>query len=489
MMISNTSRPTPPVMAKPRTLPDLPGPRRLPLLGNMLQLDLQQLHLILERWAAQYGPLYQIKLGPKPVVVIADAELNNQILRARPKTYRRISSIEAVAKEMELHGVFSAEGEEWQPQRRLAMQALSSKYLRNFFPTLMRVIERLHRRWQQTAQEQGVVDVQKDFMRMTVDVTTTLAFGYDMNTLEKENDVIQNHLEKLFPMIGQRINAPFPYWRYIKLPADRALDRALGEIHTTLRTFIREARQRMAAQPLLRTQPTNFLEAMLALEGSTLEEAEGVSFTDQEILANVFTMLLAGEDTTANTLSWILYYLAQHPAVQYKLQAEADAVLGNGDLLAKLEDADKLPYMEAVANEVMRLRPVAPVIPLETNEAVALAGLHLPQGTALFLLTRPGVLDDQNFADAQSFHPERWLADAGCPVSGPHNRQVNIPFGHGPRLCPGRSLALLEIKATLAMIGRHFTVSLVSDPAQVREVWAFAMMPAGLAMRFTPRRG
>ncbi len=298
------------------------------MLGNALQLDIPRLHLILEEWVRAYGPLYKIGLGSRPVVVCADPALNNQILRARPDTFRRIGTVAPVFRELGAHGVFSAEGEEWQVQRRLAMAALSTKYLRNFYPTMTRVIARLQRRWQQAAIAGTTVDIQKDLMCLTVDVTTNLAFGYDMNTLEQGADQIQHHLEQILPAVGRRVTAAFPYWRYLKLPVDRALDRSLTVLHATIQHFIDEARQRMAADPQLKAQPTNFLEAMLAYEDEGEDGTAPVGFSDEEIAGNVFTMLVAGEDTTANSLSWILYQLACHPAVQHKVQAEVDAHMG-----------------------------------------------------------------------------------------------------------------------------------------------------------------
>lgn len=501
-MSMNLSQSTASNPAQPRTLRDLPGPRGLPFLGNALQLDIPRLHLILEKWAATYGPLYKIGLGPRPVVVCADPALNNQILRARPDTFRRNGAVEPVFRELGAHGVFSAEGEEWQVQRRLAMAALSTKYLRNFYPTMTRVIERLHRRWQAAAVAGTTVDIQKDLMCLTVDVTTNLAFGYDMNTLEQGEDQIQHHLEQIMPALGKRVVAPIPYWRYVKLPSDRALDRSLAVIHATIQTFIDEARQRMAADPLLKAQPTNFLEAMLAYADEGEAGTAPVGFSDEEITGNVFTMLVAGEDTTANSLSWILYQLACYPEIQQKVQAEVDAHAGANGLL-DWQAIDHLPYLDAVINETLRLRPVAPFYGLETNEAVELAGVQLPKGTLIYLLSRPGSLLAENFVQPASFRPERWLtAPGGCPFhsgEGPseqaqneqspaaHNRHVHIPFGHGPRLCPGRNLALVEIKAALAMICRHFVVTFVGDPAQVREIFAFTMMPQGLLMRFTER--
>ena len=187
-----------------RTLTELPGPKGLPLVGNLLQLDLKQLHRVLERWGDEFGALYKFELGQRPVVVVTDPELNQTILRNRPKLYRRLGTIESVFQEMGITGVFSAEGEDWKRQRRMTAHALDAQHLRQFFPTLIKVTERLRNRWKVAADKQSAVDVQQDLMRYTVDVTTNLAFGYDMNTLEKEGDVIQEHLEKIFPMINRQ---------------------------------------------------------------------------------------------------------------------------------------------------------------------------------------------------------------------------------------------------------------------------------------------
>ena len=121
-----------------RTLTDLSGPKGLPLLGNLLQLDLKQLHRVLEKWCHEFGNLYLFELGRTPVVVVADPELIQQILRNRPKLYGRLGTIEPVFKEMGITGVFSAEGDDWKRQRRLTAHALDANHLRQFFPTLIK---------------------------------------------------------------------------------------------------------------------------------------------------------------------------------------------------------------------------------------------------------------------------------------------------------------------------------------------------------------
>jgi cytochrome P450 len=476
-----------------RTTKELPGPKGLPLLGNLLQVDLARLHQVLEEWCHEFGLIYSFALGTREVVVVAEPELIQNILRQRPTKFRRMGTIEPVFKEMGITGVFSAEGEQWKRQRRLTAHALDAGHLREFFPTLIKVTERLRCRWHAAAQRHEPADVQQDLMRYTVDVTTNLAFGYDMNTLEKEGDIIQQHLEKIFPMINRRINAAFPYWRYFKLPSDHALDRSLDSVRETITEFISQGRIRLAQHPELAAHPTNFLEAMLGAR-----DEGGAAFTDEEIYGNVLTLLLAGEDTTANTLAWMMHFMVEHPGIQAQMRQEAEQVVGRAGMLGQLQDAERLKYIEAVAHETMRLKPVAPILFLETNEDVEVGDVSIPQATPLMLLTLHPALQDAHFAAAAQFKPERWLdatpapANAATPSGTPacphaHNPKAFVPFGAGPRFCPGRNLALVEIKMVMAMLCSTFDLSKPEHAIPVEELFSFTMMPENLSIIFDER--
>jgi len=469
------------VPAKPRTIRDLPGPRGLPILGNSLQVDLDKLHLSLEEWSRIYGPVYRFSVGGNPFIVVADPEIANQVLRNRPDAFRRLGSIEPVLDEIGANGVFSAEGDNWRRQRHLVMQALDTRHLRQFFPTLVKVTGRLKKRWQGRANGYPAVEVQKDLMRFTVDVTTNLAFGYDMNTLEKEGDVIQQHLEKILPIVNSRIYALFPYWRYFRLPADRSLDASLVEIKATVEDFIAHSRSQMEQNQDLVQNPTNFLEGMLAAR----DEADS-KFTDEEIFSNAVTILLAGEDTTANTIAWMMHFMMKYPEVQCKMQAEADEVLGNAAMLLEYDSARKLHYIEAVAHETMRFKPVAPLLAMDANTDLEIGGVQIPQGTSVMLLTRPAALREDEFSEPDKFQPERWLNKQ--TAENPLHRKSFIPFGSGPRLCPGRSLALLEIKTAMAMVCKNFSLTPANQAEPVYEQLAFTMMPVNLYANFDLRQ-
>jgi cytochrome P450/nitrite reductase/ring-hydroxylating ferredoxin subunit len=465
------------IVAK-RTLDDLPGPRGLPLLGNIHQLDLSKLHLILERWAAQYGPVYLFKMGSARVVALSDPKWCDQVLRARPETFIRHSGIAPVASEIGADGVFSAEGDAWRPQRRLAMLALAQRQLRGPYPKLQTVATRLKKRWERLADAGAPLDIVDELKRFTVDVTTLIAFGHDVNTVEHGDDVIQRKLELVLPAVNRRLFALFPAWRLVRLPRDRRLDRALAGLRAWLGELVAVERARLAAEPGRAEQPSSFLEAMLSAR-----DDGGRPFSDDVIFGNLMTMLLAGEDTTAYELGWAVHQLCDSPESVMELRREADELLGTSGVAGDIETANKLAWAGAVANETMRLRPVAPILFLEAKVETVAGDLLLPEGTRVIVLMRPAACGPDHFVEPQAFRPRRWLGEN----AGAHDVAAHIPFGSGPRICPGRVLAMLEMKLLLSMLYRNFNVERVGGAEGVREHFAFAMSPVGLKVRLRRR--
>ena len=463
---------------------DLPGPRGLPWLGNALQIDTPRMHLQLEAWCRTYGPRYTLRLGGRHLVVIADHGAVVQILRDRPDGFRRTSRLQQVGSEMGLlPGLFSVEGEAWKRQRRMVMAAFDPAHVRRYHPSLQKVAERLASRWTLAARQGMAIDLQSDLMRYTVDAVAGLAFGADVNTLQSDGDVIQQHLDKVFPALLKRLFAPIPYWRYVRLPADRQLERSVAAVRRAVDQFIDQARARLAADPALRGQPANLLEAMVVAA-----DAEGSGIDNAQIAGNVFTMLLAGEDTTANTLAWMVDLLWRHPAALARATEEVrSAVPDRG--APTMEQLARLDYVEACAHETMRLKPVAAFIGLQALRDTVVGDLLVPAGTVVLNLMRHDSVSDTHVPRAAAFEPERWLADGGPAQQASDARRVSTPFGAGPRTCPGRYLALLEIKMAMATLLGHFDITGVDTPdgQPAQERFSFTMMPVGLRMRVRER--
>ncbi len=468
-----------------RTIDDLPSPSGLPLLGNMLQIKPDSMHRILEDWARELGPIYRVRIGRRrSFLVVSDHEVFSTALRDRPDGYRRPPLSGDLVREMGFDvGVFSANGDKWRRQRRMVMAGFDPRHLKAYFPALVKVTERFQGRWDRAARAGTDIDLQADLMRFTVDTIAGLAFGADVNTLESDNDVIQRHIDQIFPILWKRILAPFPLWRYYKTAADRRLDRSVDTVKQAIDGFIAQARARLLADPALREHPNNLLEAMIA----AADQGDS-GLDDHDVAGNVLTMLLAGEDTTANTLAWMIHLLYENPATLARARDEVLRVTGTSGPFT-LEQMSALDYVEACAHETMRLKPVAPLQAVESVTDTMLGDVRIPAGTRIFGTVRHDSMQSQHFPDPQMFSPERWMADGHPGQIASSAKRVSMPFGAGPRMCPGRNLALLEMKMAMSMLLRNFDIERVA-PAEggtVRELLAFTMAPYGLRMRLRPR--
>jgi cytochrome P450 len=451
---------------------DLPGPRGLPVLGNALQIDSGRMHLTAEKWSRTYGEMFRFRIGPRRIVVLSNPETIAAALRDRPDGFQRTTRMSRIAKDMGFNGVFSASGEAWRRQRPMVMAGFDPGRIKAYFPGLVKVTGRFERRWQRAAAAGKAIDLQADLMRYTVDVTAGLAFGADINTIESDNDVIQQHLDKILPSLFKRLFAPFPTWRWLR---NRSVDKHVIALQSAVAQFITQARARMDANPALRSQPTNLIESMIAAR-----DTEGSGVDDADVAGNVLTMLLAGEDTTANTLAWMIYLLSRHPDALRRAQDEV-----SGRDLQKYENVSSLPYVDACINETMRLKPVAPILMLEPIRDAKIGELEVPAGSLVMCLMRAGATSDKHFSDPQAFDPERWLSGPSASSS----KRVAMPFGAGPRLCPGRYLAILEMKMVMAMLLSGFEIESVTTPdgGEAQEHLAFTMSPVGLKLKLRPR--
>lgn len=467
-----------------REIAELPCPPGVPLLGNARQIQPTRLHALLEGWAREYGRLYRFRLMRENVLVVNDHQLLSELLRDRPEGLGRSKAIRQTAEELGANGVFSAEGDRWRIHRKLVMRALAPEIVKHFYPTMQRMTQRLLDRWNRALADRRPVDVARDLKAWAMDITIALSFGEDIDALEHDDDPLQKDVELMFKMVGRRMILPIRYWNWLKLPIDREADRMVERIDQRVRGFIADARARMAANPALRDKPSNMLEAMVVAR----DEPDS-GFTDEDIIGNTTTLVFAGEDTAATTLAWLLYFLSTHPEQTALARAEVDALLGEHRFAPDFACLQQMDYLEASANEAMRIKPVAPLAGFEVFRERTVGDVRVPVGTRIFALMRAAALDEAHFPDAHRFDPQRWLSPQG---SGPGEamdspaRKV-FPFGAGPRLCPGRYLALAEIRMAASMILRNFELSFDDDPASIEEVFALTMTPDRLPVRLKAR--
>ncbi|NYE59282.1 cytochrome P450 [Duganella sp. 1224] len=461
-----------------KNISDLPGPKPRPLLGNVREIRARPFHQVLEDWGREFGPLYRFRIMGRQMLATSDRDMIATLLRDRPDMMRRSSRTAEMLDEIGTRGLFTAEGEDWRRQRKLVMRALTPEVIHHFFPTLAAMTERLRLRWQRALAAGQPVDLLRDLKAYTLDVTIGLAMGQDINTLELEAHPLQRDIEFLFQLVARRLTTPFAYWRVplLKRAQDHEAIAASARIQQAIFGFIADARQRLAADPARRLKPANLLEALIVAR----DEPDS-GFTDEAVVGNAITMVFAGEDTTSNTAAWLLEFLADHPAAAARMAREAEQVLGERAVLDDYRLLDQLPYIDAATREAMRLKPVGPFMAAEPNQDVVLGDLAVPAGTVIFLLLRRAAEREAGLAQQERFLPERWLVEAAGQGDDPGRKL--FPFGGGPRFCPGRYLAMAEIKMVMSMLARHFTLERVPGAPAARECFTFTMTPDALPVR------
>lgn len=283
----------------------------------------------------------------------------------------------------------------------------------------------------------------------------------------------------IFPAFRKRLFAMFPTWRWFKTAGDRALSNSIAIVNRSIDEFVAAARRRLE-DPERRAKPANLLEALIV----AADDKESAA-TDAEIAGNVMTMLLAGEDTTANTLAWMIYLLQQHPDCVAELRREVER-LGPAATWTP-EKLAEAKYLEACANETMRLKPVGPFLVVQALRDTVISGTRVPADTLVWLVMRMDSVRDVYFDAPDQFDPRRWLAAESPNAHSP--ARISMPFGAGPRVCPGRHLAMLEMKMAVATLFGNFDVESVAseDGLEPEEIFSFTMEPAPLRMRLRQR--
>jgi len=462
----------------PRRIADLPGPKGLPLIGNARDIRALPFHQVMEGWAREFGPLYRFRVMNRKFVATAEREVIAAILRDRPDMMRRAKRTATMLEEVGTRGLFTAEGDDWRRQRKLVMRALTPEVIHNFFPTLTALTERLRLRWERAIAAGQPPDLLRDLKAYTLDVTIGLVMGQDINTLELEAHPLQRDIEFLFDLVARRLTSPLAYWRVplLRRAQDREAVAAAGRIQHAIFGFIAEGRKRIERDPALRVKPSNMLEALIV----ACDEPDS-GLTDAALVGNAITMVFAGEDTTSNTAAWLIDFLAQHPQAWAGMAAEAAQVLGDGAVLDDYHLLERLHYTDAATREAMRLKPVAPIMAAQPNHDTVVGDLAVPAGTVIFLLMRHASERDGGLAQPERFMPERWLDGANGQGDDPGRKL--FPFGAGPRFCPGRYLAMAEIKMVMSMMAKNFSLQRAAGAAPAQERFTFTMTPDTLPVR------
>lgn len=448
----------------PRTLKDLPSPKEHWLKGSLGQFKPDEIHTYFYKHAKALGDTYKIRLFNKPVVVVSNAAVVFDILKQRPSRYRRAKHIESIYKNASVHGAFSSEGEQWKNYRQLLAPAFKPKNIKRMLPIIQKSVARFLANIKQAPQS---FDMRTQLHRLLVDITCELAFGYDINTLNNPDSKLQGHLNIVFDQLSRASTPPTLYSRLMR-PCQKTLDTSLAYVRKEILQFIRTTKSQLTPEH----EPNTILEALLLAK-----DEQGQAFSEEIIYGNIITLLSAGEDTTASTVAWAVYYLAKNQKLQQTVRDEiTQHYPPQGPL--QWQDLDNFPLTLGACQEALRLEPAVPFLLLEPLGDEIINGVYISKGTTVAVLLAAGNHNTALFEHSEHFNPARW--QAFTPEQKKQSAVELSPFGGGPRLCPGMQLSLTEQKIILIELLKHYNITLDNTKQAVKSQYRLAATPAHL---------
>jgi cytochrome P450 len=419
-----------------------PGPKGARLAGSLKPFFDRRLEWLVEI-AHDYGPVCRFRLGPRRCVLISDPDIIEQVLVTDYKKYIKHFGARAY-KPLLGNGLVTSEGDFWLRQRRLAQPAFLKTRLPSYAPAMTELAEQMATAWQPGKR----VDIADEMSRLTGSVALRTLFG--ATSIQDQEAYNAAHLAAL-EVIHERFAHIIKWPEWMPWPSHLRLKRALVVLDGIINGFIQEGRSRSG--------PGDDLLSMLL----RAQDEDGSRMSEVQLRDEAMTLFLAGHETTALTLSWTWYLLAQHPAVEEKLAAEWAGALGGR--VPTADDIPRLPYTERVIQEAMRVYPPVYLIGREPLTDVELGGFRVKKGSTVFMSQWVSHRDPKYFDDPETFRPERW-AD-GLAKRLP--KYAYYPFGGGPRICLGNTFAMMEAVLLLATIGRRWRFTL--EPGQTITPW------------------
>ncbi|KXS09953.1 cytochrome P450 [Gonapodya prolifera JEL478] len=368
-------------------------------------------------------------------------------------------------------GIFNSDGDHWKIQRKTASNIFNVKNFRDIYADVF--IEESHlltAHLLAAAEANAIVDLQDLLLRSTLDSFGRIALSTTFGCMDMQNASIEkgHYIMKNVPFMEAFDNTnniiarrgPNPFWKLTEqLDGTAARVQKYVEIMDGVALKVISEKKRNLAQGRSSSDGLKF--DLLDLFLQTTND-DGTELTFKQLRDVVLNFIIAGRDTTAQTLSWVFWRLAKHPNVEEKLREEIQQVLKGGEVT--YDSFKSLVYAQAVFNETLRLHANVPSNRKEVTRDDVLPGTKTPVKKGTTVLIHPFVMGHSKKIwgdDATEFKPERWISADG---SLRKENQFKWPvFNAGPRLCLGMNMATQEAVVFMTEIVRKFHLELVNE--------------------------
>ncbi|TFK44496.1 cytochrome P450 [Crucibulum laeve] len=478
------------------------------LLGNLPELFQSQAGVPDFKYQEMYGDVVRVK-GPfgEDRLLISDPKALQYIFHTSGYGFLKWPERTEISRILMGRGLLWADGNIHRRQRKVMMPGFGAPESKAFVPIFRRVGSELTAQWNDmlasSPDQSDIINVASWLSRATMDSVGEAAFDYQFGALANlDNEFMKAYFGLMSDTLGSPSRSSIfmqtilPVWA-LQLMSKYSQRRNLVHARHTAKLADAVTRNLVESKAEALLQGKGNKDILSLLVKANASEDAATRLTEEEMLAQMRTILLAGHETSATTMCWVLLELARHTDVQAKLRQEIRATeqaihaRGGSDFTAS--DLDNMPYLAAVLKESMRYHPALyqnyrqsardDVIPLSkpitTKNGEAITSLPIPKGLKVILSIAAYNRNKEIFGeDAHQFNPERWLQEAGekrGPTLGVYGNLLT--FAGGVRTCIGWRFAIYEVQALIVEIVNNFELSLTPDIERLRREACLVMIP------------
>ncbi|EGO00621.1 hypothetical protein SERLA73DRAFT_178475 [Serpula lacrymans var. lacrymans S7.3] len=491
---------------------DIPGPKSDSfLLGNLRELYQGQAGEADFKWQRQFGDLVRIKSAiGDDVLLVSDPKALQYMFQTSGYNFPKQKERRVVSRLLNGPGIVWADGDDHKRQRKVMLPGFGGPESKAFVSVFRGYASQLSAKWMDivsnTDNQSAELNVPSWLSRATLDAIGDAAFGYHFGSVQDGGNFLAKSYSNLMSDIFGLPSAQQIFFQSVSKYLPMRLLDYLGDHGSSPRIVRMRDMQSVAtgvAKDLVKEKAETLLQGKnnrdvfgLLVKANMAQDAK-TKLTEEELLAQMRTVLFAGHETTSNTVSWALLELARNPKIQDRLRAEIRAtevsVRARGDSEFTIADFDAMPYTIAVMKEVLRFHPVAyhvhryagrdDVLPLSrpmtTVSGKIVSEVPIPKGIRI-IASIAGYNRNKDVwgEDAHTFNPDRWLTGKtekkGTSVGVYGNLMT---FLGGIRSCIGWRFAVVEIQAFLIEMVNNFEFSLTEKSNRIRREACLVMVP------------
>lgn len=412
------------------------------------------------RLTTKLGRVAHVKIFGANLHLISEPDVIRELLLKHAQQLHREPITSQIFGRIIGQGVFVAEGEAWQRQRKLIQPVFHAAHIHDFAATFAEYAQEMCASWAVGTVRQ----LDQEMMALALRIICKTMFGTDIaDQTTRIGELMQVVMTEAEAQL--RFGFPLPDW--LPTPGLRRQKRAVSALKAILLEFIHD-HQRQIEQG---NDPADLLAMLL-----TARDEAGQPLSKEQILDECLTIFVAGHETTAVALTWAWVLLLQHPTILEKLTREVDAAVGKAPVT--YDALNQMPYLSQVTKEVLRYYPPAPGFGRTPLEPFTIYGHTFKRGDTIIVSSYTMHHQSELYPEPETFCPERFAADAEQPA-----RYAYIPFGAGPRTCIGNAFATLEMQVVLATMVQSLRLSLAPEQEIVPETLVTLRPKGGVRMR------